>query len=114
MLPNTQAQLFLRNICYTGKINKRIQYHQFSNNTRKYIIENYTSTETQSLVNWGLLGRHHQKLLWKCRATRLKFTFRWAPTNAHKFITGKLRKPLCPLYRAEAEMIAHIMKCWDA
>ena len=94
MLPQTAVQLHLPKGRYTSQINGRIQYDLWKDSAEDYIDGKLKLYESNRLVDWEALGCHHQSLPWQQRATRLKMIFRWAPTNARKFVTHQLDIPM--------------------
>ena len=78
-----------------------------------YIISKLKLQSTHQLVDWLSIGAHHKSLSWQRRATRLKFIFRWAPTNSRLHAIGQKESPTCLLCNEFDETIDHVM-CYNA
>lgn len=110
MLPQTKAQLHLPQGRYTGRVNEKIQHALWGQRAENYVLAKL-ELSYKELVDWEMLGRHHRRLSWQRRATRLKMIFRWAPTNARNFIVGTSETPMCPLCGSERETTEHVLRC---
>ena len=111
MLPRTQAQLHVNGIRYTGKINREIQYRHYNNRARSYVVRKMGLQDAAHLVDWASIGRHNKSLSLRRQATKIKFMFRWGPTNSRLFDIGQHSTPLCPLCETDKETHTHVAQC---
>ena len=65
-------------------------------------------------VDWTALGALHRRILLRHRVARIKFLFRWAPTNVQQYLNGKSGTKRFPLCNDENEMMTHLFCCKDS
>ena len=67
---------------YTGKNDKDIQSEAYRERMETFVDEQLNIESARRYIDWDALKWHHRQLPPQRQATRLKFVFRWAPTNA--------------------------------
>ena len=75
-----------------GRIYRKLQSEFYNTKVMDYSVGKLKLHDTCQMVDWSALGAHHRNLSCQHQATRLKFIFQLAPTNAIQPFLGQSKQ----------------------